>query len=158
MVIIMLKKLFKVVIPIFLSIICGGICGKLMFSSYATKLTKDLKREKIYLIQAGAYSNYDNMINNTLLSNYIYYQDEGLYKSIIGVTLDKDNIEKIKSTYDGDVIVTEYYSNNDKINKQLKERDNNLKNITTKEEIKETVLKTLELYKDIDTTIIKVIS
>lgn len=154
----MIKKLFKVVIPIFLSIICGGICGKLMFSSYEQKITKDLKREKIYLIQAGAYSDYDNMVNNTLLSNYIYYQDEGMYKSIIGVTLNKDNIEKIKSTYDGEVIVTEYYSNNLKINKQLKEFDNTLKNITTKEEIKEHVLKTLQLYKDIDTTIIKVIS
>ena len=51
----MLKKIKKVVTPIFLSIICGAICGKLIYQIYDKELETDLIGEKIYLIQAGAY-------------------------------------------------------------------------------------------------------
>ena len=154
----MLRKLFKVVIPIFLSVLCGSICGRLVFSSYDKKIIENLNSKKIYLVQAGAYSNYDNMIKNTMLSNYIYYQDDGLYKSIIGLTLDEDNIEKITNTYGGDVIITEYYSNDNNLNKKINEYDSKIKETTDNNEIKELVLGMLELYKDRESTVVKVVS
>lgn len=158
MVIIMIKKLFKVVVPIFLSVLCGSICGKLVFSGYEEKIIDDLSGKKIYLIQAGAYSNYDNMVNNTLLSNYVYYQDDGLYKSIIGITLDKGNIDKIVNTYNGEVLVTEYYSKDNLLNKKINEYDNKIKDISDSSEIKKIVFEMLELYRDNDSTVSKIVS
>lgn len=153
------KKLFKVIVPIFLAVLCGSICGKLVFNSYDQKIIEDLNSKKIYLIQAGAYSDYDNMVNSTLLSNYVYYHDEdGLYKSIIGITLNKNNIEKITNTYNGKVIITEYYSNDNKLNNKINEYDQKIEKTIDNEEVKKLVLETLELYKDNDSTIIKVVS
>lgn len=154
----LIKKLIKVVVPIFLAVLCGSICGKLVFTSYDQKIISDLSGKKIYLIQAGTYPNYDNMISNTLLSNYVYYQDEGMYKSIIGITLNKNNIEKITSTYNGEVVIDEYYSNDQNLNSKINEYDKKIEQTTNKNEVKEIVLETLSLYKDNDSTIIKVVS
>ena len=65
----------KVFIPIFLSVICGRICGNIIYNIYDKDLSKEITGEKIYLLQAGAYSNYDNMVKNTLVNNYVYYED-----------------------------------------------------------------------------------
>lgn len=155
----MLKKLFKKVLPIFLSVIFGTICGKLVFSNYEDKITNTLNKEKVYLLQIGAYSNYDNMVNNTLVNNYIYYQDEdGLYKSVIGITQKEENIEKIKSLYQNEIITTEYYSNDKKLIKKLKEYDKILNKTTDNNEIKQIVKQSLELYKDNNSTLTKIVS
>lgn len=145
----MIKRLKKVIIPILLSIICGGICGKLVYEIYEPKAENAMSARKIYLIQAGAYSNYDNMISNTLVNNYIYYEDnDGLYKTVIGITENYDNIEKITSTYSGEVIISEYYSEDRELNKKIEEYDKKINDLTNKEEIKNIVMKMLTLYKD----------
>lgn len=153
----MKKKLIKVLFPVFLSVICGAICGRIVYSIYDKKLEEDLNGEKIYLIQSGAYSSYDNMVNHTLLSNYIYYEDDdGLYKSIIGLTEDYNNIEKIKNTYKANVLVSEYYSKDKELNKKIKEYDNKIKSTSDLEEIKKIVSEMLTLYKDKNTTLIEI--
>ena len=152
----MKKKLKKVLFPVFLSIVCGTICGRLVYGMYDKKIDEDLDLKKIYLIQSGAYSNYDNMVNNVLLSNYIYYEDEdGLYKSIIGITEDYDNIDKIKSTYKEKVLISQYYSNDKDLNNKIKKYDQKIKDTDDKEEIKKIVMEMLELYKDKNTTLIQ---
>ena len=159
MVIIMLKKLFKVVLPIFLAVLFGGISAKIVFANYDKQITTTINGKKIYLIQSGAYSNYDNMIKNTLVNNYIYYQDDdGLYKSVIGITENQDNIEKIKTTYKGNVIITEYYSTDKNLNTKLQEYDLLLSKTTDTTSIKKIILQMLELYKDKDFTLTKIIS
>ena len=117
----MLKKILKKILgPICLSILCGVVCGKLVYQVYDKDIKKDIDGRKIYLIQAGAYSTYDNMVSNTLVNNYVYYEDnDGLYKSIVGITEDFDNIEKIKNSYKGNVIVSEYYSRDKELNKKI---------------------------------------
>lgn len=153
----MKKKLKKVLFPIFLSVLCGSICGRLVYDIYNKKLDDDINGKKIYLIQAGAYSTYDNMVNQTLLSNYVYYEDEdGLYKSIIGITEDYDNIEKIKNTYQSDVVISEYYSKDKTLNEQIEEYDEKIKTTIEETEIKKLVLKVLTLYKDKNTTLIQI--
>ena len=153
----MKKKLKKVLFPCFLSVVCGAICGRLVYGIYDKKLEDDLNGKKIYLIQSGAYSTYDNMVSNTLLSNYIYYEDDdGLYKSIIGVTEDYDNIEKIKNTYKEDVVISEYYSKDEELNKRIREYDEKIKNTNDDKEIKSIVLEMLSLYKDKDTTLVEI--
>lgn len=145
--------------PCLLSIVCGAICGKLVYGIYDKELESNIYGEKIYLIQAGTYSDYDNMVKNTSLNNYVYYKDEdGLFKSIIGLTENYDNIEKIKNTYSKEVIVSEYYSSDTELNKQIKEFDKKISEATSKEEIQTTVLEILSLYKDKKTTLTQVTS
>ena len=154
----MKRKLIKLFIPIFLSVICGAVCGRMVYSIYDKKLDEDINKQTIYLVQAGAYSTYDNMVNSTLMSNYVYYEDEGMYKSIIGVTEDYSNIEKIKNTYKETVYVTEYYSLDIELNKKIKEYDNKMKMTSDEEEIKKIVLEMLKLYKDNNTTLLEISS
>ena len=152
----MKKKLKKVLFPCFLSVICGAICGRLVYSIYDKKLDEDLNIKKIYLIQSGAYSTYDNMLNQTLLSNYVYYEDDdGLYKSIVGITEDYNNIEKIKNTYKADVLISEYYSDDKELNQKLKEYDQKIKQTNDEKQIKQLVAEMLALYKDKNTTLIQ---
>jgi len=153
----MKKKLNKVLFPIFLSVICGAICGRLVYSIYDKKINLDINGKKIYLIQSGAYSTYDNMVTNTKLSNYVYYEDDdGLYKSIIGLTENYENIEKIKNTYGKTVIISEYYSKDQELNDKIKEYDDKIKKTTNEKEIQKLVLEMLTLYKDKNTTLIKI--
>ena len=155
----MLKKFLKKILgPIFLSCLCGLICGNLVYQIYGSNIEKEVKGKKIYLVQAGAYSSYDTMVDNTLVNNYVYYEDEdGLYKSIIGITENYDNIEKIKNSYGKDVIVSEYYSKDANLNNKIKEYDEKLASIEDKNEIQKTVLEMLTLYKDNDnSTLIKI--
>ena len=148
--------------PIFLSVICGAVCGKLIYQIYDKKIETDfsiINGEKIYLIQAGVYSTYENMLHNTSVNNYVYYKDQdGLFKSIIGLTEDDENIEKIKNTYQENVIISQYYSNDKELNQKIKEYDNRIKKSQDKEEIKKIVLEMLSLYKDKDTTLTQIIS
>lgn len=156
----MKKRLRKVFIPIFLSVICGSICGKLVYEIYDSNLEESINGEKIYLIQAGAYSTYDNMVENTSVNNYVYYEDsDGLYKAIIGITENSDNIEKIKNSYGKEVIITEYYSKDTQLNSKIKEYDTILTNTTNTEEVNKIVLEMLTLYKDTDNnTLVKITS
>ena len=98
------------------------------------------------------------MVSNTLVNNYVYYEDnDGLYKSIVGITEDFDNVEKIKNSYKGNVIVSEYYSRDKELNKKIDEYDSKLKNVTSSEEVQSTVLEMLTLYKDRDnSTLVKI--
>lgn len=155
----MKKKLKKALISIFLSIVCGAICGKLVYGIYDKKIADDLTGERIYLIQSGAYSSYDSMVSNVLMSNYVYYEDtDGLYKSIIALTEDYNNIEKIKNTYSDNVLITEYYSKDNELNQKIKEYDLQLKMATDKEQIQEIIEKMLALYKDKNTTLTQITS
>lgn len=146
----MISKIKRGIIPIFLAIICGSICGKLVCSIYVDSASKSLNDTKIYLIQAGAYSTYDSMVSNTSVNNYVYYEDDGLYKAIIGITENKNNIEKIKSTYEGEVIVSEYYSLDNKLNEEIEKYDKKIEKLEDSNEIKNIVIEMLGIYKDND--------
>lgn len=154
----MIKRIRKGLLPIFLAVICGGICGKLVCDIYIDTASSKLENNKIYLVQAGAYSTYDNMVSNTNVGNYIYYEDEdGLYKAIIGITENYDNIEKIRSTYQGEVIISEYYSLDKELNQKIIEYDDRISKLEDKDEIKKIVLEMLSLYKDKEeNTLIKI--
>ena len=153
----MKKKLYSFFTPILLSVIFGSFCGKIVYDMYDKKIEEDISGKKIYLVQAGAYSSYDNMVKNSMLSNYIYYEDEdGLYKSIIGLTLDYDNLDKIKNTYKENVLVREFYSKDIDLNKRIEEYDRKLKNTTNNDEVNDIIDKVLELYKGKNNTLDKV--
>lgn len=137
----------KIVIPVFVSILCGAVCGKIVYNIYDENDTL-LENNTVYLLQAGAYSSYDNMRANTMGNNYVYYEDDGLYKAIIGITSSYDNIEKIKNAYNGDVIVNEYYLKNIELSNQISKLDNELSKEEDANNIKQIINSMLALYKD----------
>ena len=62
--------------------------------------SKEKNETTLYVLQVGAYQNYDNVSKNTkLYDNYLVYEEDGLYKIFIGMSLDNDIYDKIKSTY-----------------------------------------------------------
>lgn len=140
-------KLKKVVIPIFISVLSGAVCGHLVYSIYEDKTDNVLDSNVVYLLQTGAYSSYDNMRANTLGNNYVYYEDDGLYKTIIGITKSEANIEKIKQTYRKEVVVNKYLINDKILCQKIGEYDKKLEATNDEKQIQTLTITMLELYK-----------
>lgn len=142
----MKKILFRVFIPVFLSILFGFLCGKMVYQIYLDDEYFSMIDKKIYLLQNGAYSSYDSMKENSISYNYVYFYEDNLYKTVIGITKNKDNIEKIKKMYDCDIVVNSYYTASSDLNKKLDELDSKLKLLEEEDEIKEVIDMSLKLY------------
>ncbi|MBQ2872555.1 MAG: hypothetical protein IJE89_00975 [Bacilli bacterium] len=147
-----MKKMIKgVFIPLVVSMICGFVCAKLVYRVYGDDIENTLESSKIYLIQNGEYLTYDNMREENALNNYIYYKDEDGYKSVIGITKKEDNIDKIKSLYNDNLKVEEYYVSTELLNDKQNEYDIILSNTDDLYEVKEVVDNILNLYREDDT-------
>jgi hypothetical protein len=152
-----MKKIFKgVVVPIFMAIVIGFIFGKCVFGSYKSKLYETLRSSKLYLIENGEYETIDIMKEENINNNYIYYRDNDKYKTVIGITKEYENIDKIKQIYDGETIVLEYFIPNGSVSMEQIEYDNFLKETDDIKEVREIVDNILELYRNNDN--IKLIS
>ncbi len=83
---------------------------------------KETKRSSIYLMQIGAYKNYDNVIKNTKgIENYFVLKENDLYKVFIGITASDDVYTKLLKTYGN-----EYNSYKKTINLTDKELENKI--------------------------------
>lgn len=141
-------KVRKTIISIILSVICGALCGKLVYNIYREKINNVFNSTKVYLLQTGAYSSMDSMKENANLTSYVYYDDNGLFKTILAITKDKENIEKIKKAYNIDMVINEYYLDNDELNQKIMAYDSLLKEKEDNDEIKCIVDEMIDLYKD----------
>ena len=147
-----MKKVIKgVFIPLVISIIFGFICGKLVYSVYGDDIENKLSSSKLYLIQNGEYLTYDNMREENNGNNYVYYKDDDGYKTVVGITKNEDNIDKIKSLYNDDLQVMEYYISTDLLNDKQREYDLMLSNTSDIYEVKKVVDNILNLYRENDT-------
>ena len=135
----MKKKIKQIVVPIFLSVLCGFICGRLMFSIYEEKGKNILELNTIYLLKDNSYNDYDSMKASSLSNNYIYYEDEGKYNTIIAITKNKDNIE---------LTIMEYLLKDEEMNNKLEAYDLELTKAQKDEDIKEVINKMINVYKD----------
>ena len=84
-------------------------------------------------------------------NNYVYYKDDDGYKTVVGITKNEDNINKIKSLYSDTVRVEEYYISNDMLNDKQDEYDLLLSNTDDLYEVREVVDNILNLYREEDT-------
>lgn len=137
--------------PLVVSMIFGFICGKLVYSVYVEDVENRLSSSKIYLALGGKYLTYDNMREENNGNNYVYYKDEDGYKTVVGITRNEDNINKIQSLYSDDVKVEEYYISNDMLNDKQDEYDLLLSNADDLYEVREVVDNILNLYREEDT-------
>ena len=144
----MKKKIKQIVVPIFLSVLCGFICGRLMFSIYEEKGKNILELNTIYLLKDNSYNDYDSMKASSLSNNYIYYEDEGKYNTIIAITKNKDNIDKIKKKYNKELTIMEYILKDEEMNNKLEAYDLELTKAQKDEDIKEVINKMINVYKD----------
>ena len=146
----MKDTLRKVIISILISSTLGSICGILVYKIYFTDNFLSIDNNTIYLIQSGAYSSYDNMRASAVNYSYIYYEEDNLYKTIIGITKSKDNISKIKEVYGNDVMVNTYYNDDELLNSKIIEYDRKLNNVNDIEEERKIIVEMLNLYKKDD--------
>lgn len=141
-------KIKKVLISIILSIILGYLCGITIYKIYENDTLNTINSNKVYLLQSGAYSSIDNMKMNTKQLNYVYFNDEGMYKTIVAITKNKDNIKKIKNAYNIDMVINEYYLENDDLINKINEYDKKLAGTSDKEEVVKIVNNMLINYKE----------
>ena len=146
----MKETLKKMIISILISSSLVSICGILIYKIYFTNNILSIDNNTIYLIQSGAYSSYDNMRASAVNYSYIYYEEDNLYKTIIGITKSKDNINKIKEVYGNEVIVNTYYNDDELLNSKIIEYDKKLNNTNDIEEEKKIIIEMLNLYKKDD--------
>lgn len=147
-----MKKIIKgIFVPLVISIIFGFICGKLVYSVYGDDIENKLSSSKLYLIQNGEYLTYDNMREENNGNNYVYYKDDDGYKTVVGITRNEDNIDKIKSLYNDDLQVLEYYISTDLLSDKQSEYDLMLSNTSDVYEVKKVVDNILNLYRENDT-------
>lgn len=132
-------KYKKIIIPIILS-----LC--FFFIIYFNYKNKKIEYKDIYILQVGAYKNYDNLINKTkYLDNYIIYEENGLYKIFIGVTLNNNNYNKLDNIYGNNsfkkvlkISDTNYINNLKKYDTLINEtNDKELLNNIIKKELRE---------------------
>ena len=147
-----MKKIIKgFLMPLVVSMICGFVCGKLVYSEYVDDVENRLSSSKIYLIENGTYLTYDNMREENNGNNYVYYRDDDGYKTVVGITKNYDNVLKIQSLYSDKVKVEEYYISNDMVIDKQDEYDIQLSNTDDLYEVREVVDNILNLYREDDT-------
>lgn len=147
-----MKRILKsYLIPLIISVLFGFISAKLVYSVYNDEVENKLSSSKLYLIENGKYLTYDNMREENNGNNYVYYKDDDGYKTVVGITKDYDNIDKIKSLYSDSVKIEEYYISTELLDDKQKEYDLLLSKTDDVYEVKEVVDNILNLYREEDT-------
>ena len=147
-----MKKMLKsYLIPLIISVLFGFISAKLVYSVYNDEVENKLSSSKLYLIESGKYLTYDNMREENNGNNYVYYKDDDGYKTVVGITRNFDNIDKIKSLYSDSVKVQEYYISTELLDDKQNEYDLLLSKTDDVYEVKEVVDNILNLYREEDT-------
>ena len=146
----MKDKIKKIVTPIFLSVLCGAVCGKLVFSIYEDKESNLINSNVVYLLEDSSYDDYDSMKASVISSNYVYYEEDGKYRAVVAMTKNKNNIDKIKKVYGSELTISEYLLNDENINSKLKEYDIKLGNVKRKDDIKDIIMEMINIYKGLE--------
>ena len=122
----------KKILLIIIIITCLFSCS--IFGLYKRK---SVVKNKYYLLQVGAYKNYDSISKKTKeYENYLVLKEEDLYKLYIGVTKDKEVYRKLVNLYasTSSIYKKEITLSNQKFDDTLTKYDSLIKN---SEDIKE---------------------
>lgn len=140
----------KYLLTIIISLLIGFLLSNFMLKQYddAVAIMPTFKQEEtLYLVQQGVYSSLTSMQENTKnIPYYVYTLDNNLYYVYIGMSLDMDNIEKIRKYYDMETIVKSKTITDENFINTLKMNDEVLKQTEDREVIKETINNVLKKY------------
>ena len=146
-----MKRIIKSIIsPIIIAILISFTLGLTFYKTYKDNLDNNLKSIRLYLIQNGEYDDIDNMRTSNYNNNYVYYKIGNKYKTVIGITNNYDNIAKIKSLYQDNLEVSEYYVAENFLDDKQYEYDKQLLKTENITEVKEVVNNILKLYQNED--------
>lgn len=152
----MKKLLKKIFVPIFLSVLCGFLCGRLLFSIYEDKEKNILSSSIIYLLLDTSYDDYTTMKSSFVSNNYIYYEEDGKYNTVIAMTKDKEVIDKITSIYNKEITINKYLLDNKEITNLIEEYDKKILSTNDKEEIKNYTYELNNVYKERDIKLVRI--
>ncbi len=147
----MKKKIVGIMMPFLVSILFGYCSGKLVYNIYNDDMSDKFSSSLVYLLEGDTYLTYDGMRMDNSLDNYVYYVEDGEYKTVFGITKNVDNVNKINKLYDNDLNVFKYYVSNDKLNDKQDLYDNMLNDSTLEEDIKVILNDILDMYKEDNT-------
>lgn len=121
--------------PFLFCVLLGGLMGKFMLDQYKVKeeeVSVAFASSNVYFIQQGVYSSIESMeenINN--VAYYIYNENDGKYYAYIGMTLKKENAEKLKNYFKNigyETYIKEFTVNNASFLEVLQQYDLMLEN------------------------------
>ncbi len=127
----------------------GIVFASFLLYKYKSKDKGIVNTETVYLIQIGAYQNYENVVKVTkTLPNYVIIEEDGTAKIIVGITKDNNNLEKLKQNYENIYIREEQIDNKEFLD-YLTKYDYLLNETNNNETIKEINHKVLNKYDEI---------
>ena len=101
-----MKKIVRsIFIPIIIAVLFGLISGRFVYRTYKDNLYNNLTSSRVYLLENGIYDSVENMREENSTNNYIYYKDNDKYKTVIGITNNYNNIDKIKKLYNDNISI-----------------------------------------------------
>ena len=111
----------------------GIYIGNYIYKKYEKDNSKDVFSEtnSVYLLQYGVYKEKESMMEaGSNISDYFFYNDKDGYHIIIGITSNKDNLDKIKNSLNitNDIYLKEVNINNNEFLENLKQYDNLIMN------------------------------
>lgn len=112
---------------------------------------KSVVKNKYYLLQVGAYKNYDSISKKTKeYENYLVLKEEDLYKLYIGVTKDKEVYKKLVNLYasTSSIYKKEITLSNQKFDDTLTKYDSLIKNSEDIKEINLVIKSELKLLEE----------
>lgn len=113
---------------------------------------KSVVKNKYYLIQVGAYKDYDSISKKTKeYENYLVLKEEDLYKLYIGVTKDKEVYKKLVNLYasTSSIYKKEITLSNQKFDDTLTKYDSLIKNSEDIKEINLVIKSELKFLEEI---------
>ena len=145
-------KIFKNFITILFIMFLGIYLGTYLYKSYLYKNNNDkLNLYKIYLLEYGVYNSYENMDENGKnIENYFYYSNNDGYHILLGITENKNIINKIGESYENisNINIREDYINNMEFIENLKQYDNLIIN-SNKTEVLQLEKQVLSKYEEL---------
>lgn len=120
-------KIFKNFIILLFITLLGIYVGSYLYKSYLLKNENKINTYKIYLLEYGVYNSYEDMeLNGRNIENYFYYNDIKGYHILLGITENKNIINKIGESYENisNINIREDYIDNMEFIESLKQYDN----------------------------------
>lgn len=97
----MVMKMKKTMFLAVIFVILGAVCGNYLYKNAPDSVSVFRESSKFYFLQEGIYSSKDIMMENVGdLSNKLVVLKDNQYYVYVGITLDKNNVDKIKKIYE----------------------------------------------------------
>ena len=145
-------KILKNFIIVLFIIILGIYLGSYLYNSYLIRSNYNkLNLYKIYLLEYGVYDTYESMEENGKdIENYFYYTDINGYHILLGITENKNIINKIGESYENiaNINIREDYIDNMEFIESLKQYDNLIIN-SNKTEVLQAEKQILSKYEEL---------